>query len=252
MRRVATVVLTLGVALLVFAGPAAAIDSFFDVFTEISPVGFAPLPPLDQGIGHMTGGSFHLDLTEHQVLRAMSAGGPGGNPLPARVVPLHGLPPGTPVIDSFFDIFYEIPLAGGQQWPVDSFFDIFYEIDIPGGGPAHLVPLHPAVPNSFFDVFVGDSFFDVFYRVEVGPGGGCHELRMHFDCAPGLMPGNVHVNPSPAFDSFFDVFFELHSNPGPQQDPSVPLIHASTTGDYLTGPLAVQSATWGEVKSLYR
>lgn len=250
MSRVATAVLTLGVTLLLFAGPAAAIDSFFDIFTEIPGVGFAPLPPHDQGIGHMTGGSFHLDLDGHTTLRQMAGG--GGSQLPARIVSLNGLPPGEPWIDSFFDVFYDLPLAGGQPYPVDSFFDIFYEIDIPAIGPAHLAPLHPGVPNSFFDVFVGDSFFDITYRVEVGPGGGCHELHTHFECSPGFQPGNVQVTPSAAFDSFFDVFFELHVGPGPIQDPSLPLIHAATSGEYLTGPLAVEPATWGKVKSLYR
>ena len=249
MSRVATAVLTLGVALLLFAGPAAAVDSFFDIFTDLPVVGLAPLPPLDQGIGHMSGGAFHLDLNEHRTLRQMSGGGP---PLPARVMSLNGLPPGEPWIASFFDVFYEIDLAGGQPYPVDSFFDVFFDIDIPGAGPAHLVPLDAGVPNSFFDVFVSDSFFDITYRVEVGPGGGCHELHMHFECATGLMPGNVQIAPSPNADSFFDVFFDLHKNPGPPSDPALPVVHVTTNGEYLSPPLAAQPATWGEVKSLYR
>jgi hypothetical protein len=247
--RAATVVLTLGVALLALASPAAAVDSFFDVFTEIPVVGVAPLPPLVEYIGHMNAGTFIHELNHNISLK--HGGASGGGPLPFEVALSDGQPVGTPANASFFDITYRPDLAGGQPFPTDSFFDVFHEIDIPGGGPSHLVPLHPGVPDSFFDVFATDSFFDVFFQVEVGPGGGCDVMHMHFAFADGFMPANAHVVPSPNFDSFFDVFFDVFFNPQPEP-PALPMIHVTTTGDYLSAPLTVQPATWGEVKSLYR
>lgn len=250
MSRLATVVLTLGIALLLFAVPAAAVDSFFDVFTPIPDVGFPPLPQQKVGILRLYAGTVLHELTHNT---SLCHGGPvGGSELPFRVVSTNGQSPGTPSTNAFFDIFYEIDLTGGQPWPDDSSFEICYVIDLPGGGPSHLVPLHPGVPDSYFDVFVGESFFDITYRVEVGPGGGCHELHVHFECATGLMPGNVQVVPSPNADSFFDVFFELHRESGqPIGDPDLPVIHTVTTGQYMTPPVVVQPATWGKVKSLY-
>ena len=254
MSRLVNVVLTLAVVSLL-AVPAGA-TSFFDIFTDLPSVG-PPYPSHDQGIGHMVGGAVMLDLVHHTMIHEISAGGPGGNPLPCQAVSLNGLPPGEPWgIDSFFEITYRIDLAGGAPWPVDSFFDIFCEVEIPGIGRAPLVPLHPALPPSdpayFFDITYIDSFFDIYYRVSVGPGGGCHELHVHGEIQPGAHIRSLGVGHQPLADSFFDVFFEIEKNPGPIEiDPILPILKTTTEGQFLTGPLAAEPATWGKVKSLY-
>ena len=257
MRRVATVALITGAALLSFAAPAAAIESFFDVFTEVPCIGVTPSAAHIQGIGHMSGGAFHLDLMENTILRNVGFNDSGGTHPPMEGRSLNGLPPGVPWTESFFDIYYRIDMAPGQPtWSPDSFFDIFYELDMPGAGPAQLVPLHPLLPPndpmSFFDIFVGDSFFDIYYRVGVGPGGGCQELHCHGECPPGYHPVNMSVQIPSAPSSFFDVFFELTSDPGASLPSDQKVLRITTTGEYLTGPVAVQAVTWGTVKSLYR
>ncbi len=244
MRLSSIVLIVLAAAVLSFAVPAMAVDSFFDIFTDITLAGTTPLPALDQGIGHIVGGAFQHDLVHHTQLRHFGATPDGGQML-CQVSISNGLPPGPqPAIDSFFDVF-----VGDLNMPTQSFFDVFCDIEVPSGGHTHLVPLHPPIPNSFFDVFVGESFFDITYRVEVGPGGGCHELHMHATLGSGMILGGVQVSPSPVGDSFFDVFFDVFKNPGP---PSDPIVHVTTTGEFVTGPLAAQLATWGFIKSLYQ
>jgi hypothetical protein len=253
-RRSVIAFLTFGVAVLSFAVPAVAVDSFFDIFTDLPVEGVAPLPPLTQAIGHQVAGGFLHELG-HSISLVHGAAG-GGAPIPLDMMLSNGAPPGpdnwTPNSISVMD--YDYQLAGGAPYPADSFFDINYAIDIPGGGPAHLVPIQPGQPDPFFDVFVGDSFFDITYRVEVGPGGGCHELHMHGVVQPAL---HIHSNslnvqhPSSTVDSFFDVFFELDLVEQ-EINTSEALVTVTTTGQYLTLPLAAQAATWGAVKSLYR
>ena len=252
MSRSITAVLTLGVGLLFFAVPVHAVDSFFDVFTDLPVEGVAPLPPLSERIGHQVAGGFLHELS-HQI--GLTHGGAvDGTPIPISMMLSNGAPPGpdtwTPTSISVMNYAYQ--LAGGQPYPADSFFDIFFELDIPGGGPAHFTPINPSNPDPFFDVFVGDSFFDIFYRVEVGPGGGCHELHMHGELQPCLRLHALNVqHPSSTVDSFFDVFFELDLV-APDVDPNQPLVTTTTTGEYLAGPLETQTVTWGAVKGLYR
>ena len=252
MRRSVNAVLTFGVGLLFFAVPAYAVDSFFDIFTDLPVEGVAPLPPLTQGIGHQVGGTVFHELGHMSQLCHGAAG--DGSLIPVDMMLSNGAPPGpeqwTP--NSISVMNYDYQLAGGQPYPADSFFDICYELEIPGVGPAHFTPINPSNPDPFFDVFVGDSFFDIFYRVEVGPGGGCHELHMHGEIQPCLRLQALNVqHPSPTVDSFFDVFFELDLL-APDVDVNLPLLKITTTGEFISGPLATQTVTWGAVKSLYR
>ncbi len=257
MNRLPHVVLTLAVVPMLFAIPAGATSSFFDIFTDLPTMG-PPYPSHVQGIGHMSGAVVVQDLIHHTNVQQIADGGPGGNPLPCELLSKNELPAGNGLwgVDSFFDVFYDIDRAGGAPWPMDSFFDIFYEIDIPGAGPSHLTPLHPAIPDNdparFFDIFFEGSFFDITYQVEVGPGGGCDVLHVHGETQPGLHFKSLSIVHQPGVDSFFDVFVELEVNPGPVQiDPNLPMLKTMTQGEFVTGPLETQATTWGKIKSLY-
>jgi hypothetical protein len=254
-NRLTHVVLTLAVVPTLFAIPARATSSFFDIFTDIASVG-PPYAMQDQGIGRMNAGTFAMDLLQHTTLQSIIANDEGGTQPPCHVISLNGLPPGTPWTESFFDVFFDIDRANGNPWPVDSFFDIFYELDIPGGGPSQLTPLHPELsasdPERFFEVTYFDSFFDIMYQVEVGPGGGCDVLHVHGETQPGLHFRSLTIEHQPGIDSFFDVFVELEAQPGPVQiDPNLPMLKTTTSGEFVTGPLGAQATTWGKIKSLY-
>src|SRR5262249_41828919 len=72
------------------------------------------------------------------------------------------------------------------------------------------------------------------------------------DPALQLHSGSVQIqHPSFNADSFFDVFFTLDLVAA-DASPSAPVVKITTTGQYLSAPLSVQTASWGEVKSFYR
>ena len=93
----------------------------------------------------------------------------------------------------------------------------------------------------------GDSFFDIVFRVEVGPGGGCHEMHMHGQVTPFFKLGNVNVTGG---GNAVNVSFTVE--PVVDINTVSPLARITTTGQYISAPLAVRQASWGEVKSLYR
>jgi hypothetical protein len=243
------------------APPAAAVDSFFDVFTEL-PVAAPPYPTDDviTLVGHNFGGGF--TATEEKKKKVKSTTSTGG------------LPPGTP---------YEGFMvgggggAGGSAPSIDSFFDITYTMDFPAGSSARrisdvrivhppgtppggfrLVPIRPGPPgsiDSFFDVFVEASFFDITYRVQDDTGQ--HTYHVHGTSPSGRM-------------SFFDVFVELH-NPAPYPDGTVdsffdvfvdfqiagpqgggPDCREHTTATYEGGATPAARGSWGAIKALYR
>jgi len=236
------VVLNLAVTSLLFAVPAFAVDSFFDIFMEGYTYGSSHQH--DQGIGHMSGGGFHLDLNAHTSFSVTW----GPNFPNTQAQSSNGLPPGEPGPASYFDAY----LAGPDAPPptINAFVQL--EIDLLGGGPSHLVPLHDGDPDSFFDVVTVGNVCDVTYRVEVGPGGGCHELHSRFECmlpsAYAVSGFQVYHDPS-THDSIFTMgFFAARSTPTDQGY----VLHLTTTGEFLPGTVATQPATWGRMKSLYR
>jgi hypothetical protein len=242
------------------ATPAVAVDSFFDVFTELPITG--PPYPTASGIvlmGTDLGGTF-------QPTQAIETG--------TVDLKLNGLPPGEPVIGT-------LTLAGGgsggQPPSIDSFFDVFIDVELPAPssgrrisdirivhppgtppGTWRLVPINPGPPgsiDSFFDVFVDASFFDITYRVADDTGEHTH--HMHGTSPSGRMSFfDVFVelrNPAPypdgTVDSFFDVFVDFQMTGPPTTQPD---IRHHMTGTYEGGVTPVSGRTWGAIKSLYR
>jgi hypothetical protein len=139
---------TMGTVPLPPPGGSATVDSFFDIFTELSVGGGSPPVAIDSffdityriagGGGSGGSGGFAPDGTWPIELLSMNLTGnpPGLGPIMIRESPtlasvgqhtLHPMP-GTPsmpggelFIDSFFDVFTELSLDGGQTWtPADA------------------------------------------------------------------------------------------------------------------------------------
>ena len=246
--------------LVLTAPPAAALDSFFDVFTEL-PVHAPPYPtpPLVTLSGFNLGGGFQPTQSIETEMVSLS---------------LNGLPPGTPVTGT---LSVSGGGSGGQPPSIDSFFDVFIEVDLPtpssgrgvrdirivhppGTPPGvwRLVPINPGPPGSiasFFDIFVDASFFDITYRIADDTGE--HTYHSHTTSPSGRMSFfDVFVelrNPAPypdgSVDSFFDVFVDFQMA-GPQN--GQPDMHTHSTGTFVSGATPVAGRTWGAIKSLYR
>ena len=226
------------------ATPAAAVDSFFDIFTEIA-VNTPPYPsaPVITLVGTNFAGGLQMTQQVETELVALS---------------LNGLPPGTPV---FAHMLGSGGGSGGQPPSIDSFFDIFCDLSLPvpstgrsirdirivhppGTPPGiwRLVPIHAGPPgslNSFFDIFVDVSFFDITYRVADDTGE--HTYHVHGTSPSGRGSFfDVFVelrNPAPypngTVDSFFDVFVDFQMA-GPQS--GAPDIREHTTATFTGGP----------------
>ncbi len=259
-RSAATFTMIALSTLLVSAPPAAAVDSFFDVFVEL-PVTAPPhpSPPVSVLAGTMTAGGFQPTQMIETELVALS---------------LNGLPPGTPVI---WSLVAGGGGSGGQPPSVDSFFDIFVEIDLPtpsagrgirdirivhppGTPPGtwRLVPINPGPPgsiDSFFDIYYELGFFDITYRVADDTGE--HTYHVHGTSPSGRMSFfDVFIelrNPTPypdgSVDSFFDVFVDFQMT-GPRN--GSPDMRTHTTGTYEGGVTSTPGRTWGAIKRLYR
>jgi hypothetical protein len=235
-------VFTAAVAILCFTVPAFAVDSFFDIDTDLPVSGF--FPTLVEQIAHMQNATFIHEL-EHRIDFTYVS---GNVELPLEVMLSNGAPPGpdTWTTNSFFDITYR-PNLNPQPFPPSVGFGVFNAFFDPNGELAQLVPIHPGNPDPYVDVSTGDSFFDIVFRVDVGPGGGCHEMHMHGQVTPGFHLGNVNVNSS---GNSVNVSFTLE--PMVEVNTVSPLARITTTGQYISAPVAVRQASWGKVKSLYR
>jgi hypothetical protein len=241
------------------ATPAAAVDSFFDVFTEIA-VNFPPSPsaPVITLVGANFAGGFQPTQQSETSMRVLS---------------LNGLPPGTPVLCR---MLASGGGSGGQPPAIHSFFDVFCDFDVPAPstgrsirdirivhppgtppGLSRLVPLHsgPPTASSFFDVFIDASFFDITYRVRDDVGE--HTYHVHGTSPSGRMSFfDVFVElqapqpyPDGTVDSFFDVFVDFQMA-GPQT--GLPDMREETTATFVGGPTPTTRSTWTSLKALYR
>ncbi|MFW6154617.1 MAG: dockerin type I domain-containing protein [Planctomycetota bacterium] len=192
------------------------VDSFFDVFTELS-----------VGTGQTLGVNLQgkrLDSTDPLNVAALhvTPQGPGGvtliGELPDPATPPHTVHmflkcPPEPSIESFFDVFIDVePPAGAAGAPpalaappridpdpamVESFFDVFVEIEIPDAPPDQKIlhlQMHCMAAQEgvgLVDVHIGDdgvnmadSFFDVFVEIEIG---GQHDDKLYNPELPAVV-----------------------------------------------------------------
>lgn len=148
------VVLALGLFVFLTSGRCvASIDSFFDIFTELS-VG-PPYPPptsVQAKVSSAMEPGMPLDMISMRVNSVMP-----DPTLGTRMVGSDsGGGVGSPGLNSFFDVYL---MTDGFQ---SSFFDIFTEISMMAGGPLPVVGTPTVVWHT-------SSFFDVFLEVDV-PG----------------------------------------------------------------------------------
>jgi hypothetical protein len=157
--------------------------------------------------------------------------------------------PGGPVLmDSFFDIFYDLvapPPPGGTQ--IDSFFDVFTEIDLtlPGGTAIRESPTRQSQirsTNNSGGLPPGEVVFDT--------------EMLQLDLSGGTLPPGVMIRESPTLQStgqtrltdigggnyrihsFFDVFTELSLDGGQQWFPSDGPLHLEGVPEPSTLTLA--------------
>jgi hypothetical protein len=229
MRTQQNAVTIVGVAALVLgAGTAPAmghIDSFFDVFTELSvDVG----DPIHVGVFDGPDSAMARRIEDFQIGISMVT--PIGPTVPNEVrLTMKGTDRGGTnggSLESFFDVFTELSVDGGSRFVIDSFFDVFTEL---GTGT-------PGRVRSFrIDHQEGDSFFDVFVEVDL-PGlfAGYQGHNLHFAPAPGApvalnMPGGDF-----AVDSFFDITYEIDFNG--RVDATMPLLRMTMDGSWTPEP----------------
>jgi hypothetical protein len=145
-------------------------------------------------------------------------------------------PSGTFIVDSFFDVFFDLSLDNGAT---------FSPKHASGHGHVQLVPTTPPGANP------------AIFNTEM----------LQLDISGGNLPGGVMLRESPSrastgqaqdqslgggqfhIDSFFDVFTELSLDGGVSWHPST-----SPTRLLLgtPAPTPTRPFTWGEVKSFYR
>lgn len=230
---------TVALAVVLPTTASAAVDSFFDIFTEL--VSGPPYPTDAVVISVINpdpkdllapSGEVHA-----QVGDALSE--LGGS------LSLRGVGRGHSVRSTSvdFDLTYGGP---GSNLTVDSFFDITHRIDFQGG-PGD-TPI--AMPTSDFHV---DSFFDITYRVDgYGGGGGggvvraAEDVQLHGQPGPGLRVTDFAVNDF-AVDSFFDITYRLAADDLGAIDVGQPLLVMSMTGQQVPEPASVSLVAIGLV-----
>lgn len=202
-------------------GSKANADSFFDVFVELWDSGQIVMQPVDSG------GAFpfpppplnfpDLGATDTIDVEIVSLSLHGSRPLVVHPPSPTG---GSFIVDSFFDITYEINATNGNGPPthvVDSFFDIEYSMEVT---PGRTDTLPTGELRTFFDTEMlsmslsgsrhidlpGDPDFDFAIQLVEGFAAG---LDGHVTVLKLAGGGGFTV------DSFFDVFVELSVDGGP-------------------------------------
>ena len=204
-----------------------AVDSFFDIFTEVSTDGGENWTPADQPVRMKIGMAgelfadpqpFPIQGTEYS-----SRNGTGFGSLdmemekielvsrePVFVAPLPP-PGGNAAVSSFFDIFTEVTVGGTTY--VDSFFDIYIEVSIDnvtGAGDA-----------------VGTYETEILSMSMVGGGPGGVMIR---ESPTRASRGGLYVHASDGVDhdcdSFFDIYIEVSTDGGGTWTPADQAIRA--------------------------
>ena len=174
---------------------------------------------------------------------------------------------GNFAVDSFFDVFVEIDLSG---FGVDSFFDVYTKLSVDGGaGHCSIMAVRVANPEgeSFFDVFVeidlsglGDSFFDVFVEVDLSglSGDSFFDVFVDIDIPDldvshkSMIRFNLQIilpEKSGDPDSFFDVFVEIDlPSIGGQSDSFFDVYHEITNSKIGTFEKGLVSMSWETIK----
>ena len=225
----------IGLILLIATGPVCAqdfaVDSFFDVFTELSMTEGPPYPSAPPIRIASSGGGMYLedielgfgpgsDPFDNQVVLSMTAedtGGPvGGDPGQMATLAI-STPDGTFNVDSFFDITYQIDFEGQEH--------AIKKVDLPSGD------------------FAVDSFFDITYQIEFEDGiretRGVRGTLMPGQSAVKGISGSVLPSSDFAVDSFFDIIFEIDIDEGATFDPGLPLLRIDLEGGHTPEPSSI-------------
>jgi len=181
------------------------IDSFFDVFTELSVDGGAATGMFDTEIVQMElSGLSTAGLFDAEIVSMSLSGDVGGMPVLIREDPSMASTGQTSISD-----------LGGGLYHIDSFFDVFTELSVDGGGtwtPAdgpvrmELVPDPPPEPTLVAGVNIDIHMdisgvvandFHVEGRIESGdPGGGWSQPPVLIDHIDGWFPNfNITIVP---------------------------------------------------------
>jgi len=223
LRRVAPkmfAALALGVALFSGNEAKAVVDSFFDVYVELSESGsvvmvpkdtsqtfpFPPPPLTFPDLPAPTTGTFDTEILSMDLVSS----GP--------VIVGDPDPQGTFQVDSFFDVVYDLRVVvdgGSPQFVVDSFFDVTYSMSVtPGPGDidqgtgdetrtwdTEIIAMDLMTSNTLGTQIFGDPDFDVAFGLLPAHNHHGHVTILKI-AAPG---GGGEFN----IDSFFDVFVEI-------------------------------------------
>lgn len=201
---------------------AKAVDSFFDVFIELSTSGDIVLKPLDSAAfpfppPPLDFPDVDLDSANTIDIEIVALSLVSSGPM---VVGTQDQTTGTFQVDSFFDVFYEINAtnSSGKANTVDSFFDITYsmsvtpgevKIDADTGDETRSwdteilsMDLSRSKPADLF----GDPDFD--FSMRLAPNQKHHGHITVLKIADAGGGGDFNV------DSFFDIFVEVNANGG--------------------------------------
>jgi hypothetical protein len=221
-------------SLTLVVGPsqAQAVESFFDVFPELTQgPPYPSTPPITVTVQNQIVSTGRIDA--EIVFLSLQAVQPPS--MPSRMTGRDsGGGIGSPGLESFFDVFVEIDVG---DIPAESFFDVFFDMTSPTGIAMTLAKEpEPSFAESFFDVFFDTTVTDM-------PG---MILTHHVTGQVGLgyeLSDVLVSSPTPFVDSFFDVFFDITVTGVQPADPSQPVIGMTMTGALITDPALLPGDT---------